>query len=377
MGESSTASQASVFPNFRSYELSEVPWWILCCRVYARSFSWRQVPTQVRLAEVEAAQGERPRAPLYPPEPVFLGDPMKAVERAKFEQERLAWNDQVQKLNADYQEKLTAWESRGVRIAQRWDLSPTPELAPFDSRPPEQREWIPVQVFENQVMRSQKTQRVPTTTRSWRQGPRGEWIQTLTEGEAWKPYTTEELRQVLQGEACVHLPETLIVAVPGERFLSFLGQLDREALSLVRCRWDRDQKQLVQVGAVPQTFVQPAVEIVASVALAELGRLPIDKWPGVPEGLWKHLGGWAEGQQVPETPGQFAALERWISAQPKLPRWYAAPEYRSLAAVNMCVGEATETWGKEYLWRPLLDEASEGSSEEALEAPAADWQPTL
>lgn len=377
MGDSSTEHQASVFPDFRSYELSEVPWWMLCCRVYARSFSWRQVPTQVRLSEVEKAQGERPRAPLYPPEPVFLGDPVKAAERAKFEQEHRTWNGEVQKLNAEYQEKLTAWESRGLKVAQRWDLSPTPELAPFDSRPPELREWIPVQVFENKVMRSQKAQRVPTTTRSWRQGPRGEWLETRTQGEAWKPYTTEELTRVLQGEACVHLPETLIVAVPGKRFLSFLNQLDREVLALVRCRWDTKAKQLVQVGAVPQTFVQPAVEIVASVALTELGTLPITQWPGVPEGLGKSLDGWGTGQQVPETPAQFAALERWISDQPRLPRWYVAPEYRSLAAVNLCVGEALETWGAEYLWRPLLDEASEASSEEAAEAPAADWQPTL
>ena len=68
------------------------------------------------------------------------------------------------------------WESRGVQLSQRWDLSPTPELAPFDSRPPELREWIPVQVFENKVMRSQKAQRVPTTSRSWRQDRDGGWM---------------------------------------------------------------------------------------------------------------------------------------------------------------------------------------------------------
>jgi hypothetical protein len=375
MGDSSTASQASVFPNFKSYGLNEVPWWILCCRVYARSFSWRQVPTQVRLAEVEKAQGERPRAPLYPPEPVFLGDPMKAAERQKFDQEHRAWNDQVQTLNADYQEALTAWESRGLKLAQRWDLSPTPELAPFDSRPPEEREWIPVRVFENRVMRSQKAQRVPTTTRSWRQDDQGRWRETLTQGEAWKPYTTEELTKVLQGEACVHLPETLILAVPGRSFLSFLNQLDREVLALVRCRWDRKAGKLVQVGQVPQTFVQPAVEIVASVALSEMGKLPIITWPGVPTDLHKHLKecGWGSTQQVPETREQFAALERWISVQSKLPSWYMAPEYRAVAAVNLCCKEASETWESDYLWRPLLDE----ESEEAPEAPAEDWQPTL
>jgi hypothetical protein len=372
MGDSSTASQASVFPNFKSFGLNEVPWWILCCRVYARSFSWRQVPTQVRLAEVEEAQGERPRSPIYPPEPVFTGDPTKASERQAFDQTHRAWNAKVQELNSDYQDEVMRWESRGVRLAQRWDLSPTPELAPFDSRPPELREWIPVQVFENRVMRSQKAQRVPTTTRSWRQGQRGEWLETLTQGETWKPYTTEELKAVLQGEACVYLPETLIVAVPGGSFLPFLNQLEREALALVRCRWDTKTKQLVQVGAVPQTFVQPAVEIVASVALSELGTLPITQWPGVPEEIGK-LKGWESGQQVPVTRAQFAALESWISAQPKLPRWYIAPEYRSLAAVNLCCFEALDQWGAEYLWRPLLDEAPEGGSG----SPDPEWQPTL
>jgi len=371
MGDLSIGSQASVFPNFKNFELSEVPWWILCCRVYARSFSWRQVPAQVRLAEVEAAQGERPRPPIFPPEPVFTGDLMKSSEREKFDREHREWNDQVQRLNTDYQDEVMRWESRGLRLAQRWDLSPTPELAPFDSRPPELREWIPVQVFENKVMRSQKAQRVPTTTRSWRQDQRGDWMETLTQGETWKPYSTEELKQVLQGEACVHLPETLIVAVPGRSFLSFLSQLEREALALVRCRWDLKTRRLVQVGAVPQTFVQPAVEIVASVALAELGTLPVTRWPGVPEDLASKLSGWDSGQQVPETPAQFAALESWISAQSKLPRWYVAPEYRSLAAVNLCCHEALDTWGAEYLWRPLLDEAPPS------ESPEEDWQPTL
>jgi hypothetical protein len=91
--------------------------------------------------------------------------------------------------------------------------------------------------------------------------------------------------------------------------------------------------------------------------------------------LHEHLKGcgWGSKQQVPETREQFAALERWISDQPRLPRWYVAPEYRSLAAVNLCVGEALETWGAEYLWRPLLEQASES----APEVPAEDWQPTL
>lgn len=375
MGDSSTEHQASVFPNFRSYELSEVPWWILCCRVYARSFSWRQVPTQVRLAEVEKAQGERPKPPLYPPEPMFTGDPGQAKERQAFSERHQAWHQEVQALNGEYQEAVARWESRGMQLSQRWDLSPTPELVAFDSRPPEEREWIPVRVFENRVMRSQKAQRVPTTTRSWRQDGNGRWRETLTQGEAWKPYSTEELKAVLQGEACVHLPETLIVAVPGGSFLSFLSQLDREVLALVRCRWDTKAKQLVQVGQVPQTFVQPAVEIVASVALSEMGKLPVTTWPGVPTDLNEHLKGcgWGSKQQVPETREQFAALERWISDQPRLPRWYVAPEYRSLAAVNLCVGEALETWGAEYLWRPLLEQASES----APEAPAEDWQPTL
>jgi hypothetical protein len=115
------------------------------------------------------------------------------------------------------------------------------------------------------------------------------------------------------------------------------------------------------------------VEIVASVALSELGTLPVTKWPGVPDDLWKGLKGWESGQQVPVTRAQFAALESWISAQPRLPRWYVAPEYRSLAAVNLCCLEALDTWGAEYLWRPLLDEASE----QAPEGSDPEWQPTL
>jgi hypothetical protein len=371
MRESPTGSQASVFPNFKSFGLSEVPWWILCCRVYARSFSWRQVPAQVRVDEVELAQGDRPRPPIYPPEPVFTGDPTRSSEARAFDQAHRAWNEEVQELNRTYQGEVMFWESQGMQLSQRWDLSPTPELAPFDSRPPELREWIPVQVFENKVMRSQKAQRIPTTTRSWRQDRDGQWRETLIRGEAWKPYTTEELKRVLQGEACIHLPETLILAVPGKRFLDFLNQLDREALALVRCRWDPKAGQLVQVGAVPQTFVQPAVEIVASVALSELGRLPITKWPGVPFDLG--FPEWERGQQVPVTRAQFAALESWISGQSSLPRWYVAPEYRSLAAVNLCCAEALDTWGEEYLWRPLLDGVPAGASE----TPNPDWQLTL
>ena len=375
MGGSSTGSQTSAFPNFKQFELSEVPWWILCCRVYARSFSWRQVAAQVRLEEIEASQGERPRPPIYPAEPVFTGDPSKTDEKRSFDQAHRSWNDEVQKLNSAYQDDVMRWESRGMQLSQRWDLSPIPELTPFDSRPPEMREWIPVQVFENKVMRSQKAQRVPTTTRSWRQDRRGEWKETLTQGETWKPYTTEELKQVLQGESCVYLPETLILAVPGRSFLPFLNQLEREALALVRCRWDTKAGKLVQVGSVPQTFVQPAVEIVASVALSELGTLPITRWPGVPEGLEK-LNGWESGQQVPVTREQFAALESWISDQPRLPSWYIAPEYRSLAAVNLCCTEALDTWGAEYLWRPLLDGSTE-KEDASEERPDSDWQPTL
>jgi hypothetical protein len=358
-----------VFPNFKSFELNEVPWWILCCRVFGRSFAWRQVPVQVRVGEVQEAQGTRPSSPVYPPEPVFLGDPNLPQDKQAFERKHQAWNQVVQEQSAAYQDQMLAWESRGLQLSQRWDLSPSPELAPFDSRPPELREWIPVQVFENKVVRSQKAQRVPTTSRSWRQGSDGEWLETLTRGETWKPYATEELRQVLQGEACVHLPETLILAVPGEHFLTFLGQLEREVLALVRCRWDRESKQLVQVGAVPQTFVQPGVEIVASVALSELGTLPITHWPGVPEDL--KLKGWERGQQVPETREQFAALEQWISGQSLLPDWYVAPEYRSLVAVNLCCSEAVGTWGVNYLWRPLLDSGGGPGS------PDPDWQPTL
>ena len=35
--------------------------------------------------------------------------------------------------------------------------------------------------------------------------------------------------------------------------------------------------------------------------------------------------------------------------------------------------EALDTWGAEYLWRPLLDEASE----QAPEGSDPEWQPTL
>lgn len=369
MVESFTGSRISVFPNFRSFDLNEVPWWILCCRVYERSFNWRQIPAQVRLADVEEAQGARPEAPIYPPEPVFIGDPTRPEEKEAFARKHRDWSNQVQAMNFNYQNKVVAWESRGAQLSQRWDLSPMPELAPFDSRPPEQREWIPVKVFENEAMRSQKTQRVPTTIRNWQENREGAWRETLLQGEAWKPYTTEDLKEMLQGEAYLHLPETLTLVVPGGDFLSFLNQLEREVLALVRCRWDAKAGQLVQAGLVPQAFVQPAVEIVASVALAELGTLPITRWPGAPEDLAEKLSGWEPGQQVPVTREQFAALERWISGLPTLPRWYADPEYRSLAAVNLCCFEGANQWGEGYLWRPLLEGASEGSDPE--------WQPTL
>ena len=362
MGDRSTGSQTSVFPNFKSFDLHEVPWWILCCRVYARSFSWRQIPAQVRLEEVERNQGDRPQVPPYPPEPVFLGDPTRSADRQSFEREHRAWNEEVQELSREYQKDVLFWEAQGMRAAQQWDLSPVPELAPFDSRPPELREWIPVQVFEGQVLRSRKASRVPTTTRSLRQGKDGIWRETLAQGTAWKPYATEELRRLLQGEPCIHAPETLILAVPGGSFRRFLAQVEREVLALVRCRWDAQTGQLVQVGAVPQTFVQPAVEIVASVAVSDPGVLPVTLWPGVPEAL--ELSGWERGQQVPTTREQFASLERWISTQPALPDWYVAPEYRSLAAVNLGCAEAKETWKEDYLWRPLLDEDP-------------DWLPTM
>jgi hypothetical protein len=371
MHASPTGSQASVFPNFKSFGLSEVPWWMLCCRVYARSFSWRQLPAQVRVQEVEAEQGPCPPSPNYPPEPMFTGDPTRSVEIQKFNTEHRAWNETVLELSQAYQDKVRGWESKGMQLSQRWDLSPVPELAPFDSRPPELREWIPVKVFENQVMRSQKAQRIPTTTRNW-QHRDGQWQATMTRGEAWKPYATAELQRLLQSEACIHLPETLILVVPGGHFLDFLNQLDREALALVRCRWDPEAGQLVQVGAVPQTFVQPAVEIVASVALSGLGTLPITRWPGVPEEL-DRLKGWQPGQQVPVTRAQCAALESWISAQPSLPRWYLAPEYRSLAAVNLCCTEAMGIWDEDYLWRPLLDGVPAG----VPGTPGPNWGATL
>ena len=130
MGDSSTESQASVFPNFRSFDLNEVPWWILCCRVYARSFSWRQIPAQVRVADVEAAQGQRPEAPIYPPEPVFTGDLTKPEAKQDFERRQRDWSNHVQAKNLNYQTKVLEWESRGAQLSQRWDMSPMPELAP-------------------------------------------------------------------------------------------------------------------------------------------------------------------------------------------------------------------------------------------------------
>lgn len=368
MGDTFTGSRTSVFPSFKSFDLSEVPWWILCCRVFERSFSWRQIPAQVRLADVEKAQGKRPEALAYPPEPVFIGDPGNPEARQEFEQNHQEWSDLVQAENIRYQTEVLEWESRGARIAQRWDLSPMPELAPFDSRPPEQREWIPVRVFENEAMRSQKTQRVPTTVRNWRERE-GKWRETLMQGVSWKPYATEDLKEMHRREAYIHQPETLMLAVPGEDFLPFLNQLERGALALVRCCWDAKAGKLVQAGLVPQTFVQPAVEIVASVALAELGTLPITRWLGAPEELAEKVSGWEPGQQVPVTRVQFSGLERWISGLSTLPRWYADPEYRSLAAVNLCWHEGVDQWGEAYLWRPLLEVDSE--------SPDPEWQPKL
>ena len=371
MDDSSTESQISVFPSFKNFELKEVPWWILCCRVYARSFNWRQIPAQIRLEEVERKQGNRPDPPVYPPEPVFTGDPIRSAEVREFKREHEEWNTEVQIMSRKYQNEVMFWENQGMKAAQKWDLSPVPELAPFDSRPPELREWIPVQVLEGKIMRSRQASRVPTTTRSMQQGEDGKWGETLTQGTTWKPYAIDKLRQMLEHEPCIHVPETLVLAVPGESFRRFLAQVERGVLALVRCRWDPADKQLVHLGAFPLTFTLPAVEIVASVAISELGTLPVTKWPGVPDDLWEGLEGWGSGQQVPATRAQFAALEHWISEQPDLPRWYVAPEYRSLVAVNLCCGEASETWGEDYLWRPLLDGSPGGDSGDL------DWVPSM
>jgi hypothetical protein len=318
------------------------------------------------VAEVEERLGKRPDPPPFPPEPQFNGNPS---EWQAFNRDHQAWNIEAQKLNWTYQREVMQRESFGMEFSQKWDLSPIPELVPFDSRPPEEREWIPVPVFEKAVMQSQKAKRVPTTTRSWRQARGGEWKETLTRGETWRPYPTSELNQVLGDETCIHLPETLIMAVPGESFQSFLYQLEREVLALVRCRWDSEAGEFVQVGSVPQTLVQPSVEIVASLALSELGTLPIREWPGAPSNLHEYLKdcGWELGQQVPVTRAQFAAFEELMSTQSKLPSWYSAPEYRSLMAVNLCWSEALEQWGEEYLWRPLLASTPEDG----------DWLPTL
>ncbi|WP_005034615.1 hypothetical protein [Holophaga foetida] len=368
MGASPTLSANSALPSFKNFSLNEVPWWLVCCRVFVPNCSWRQVPVQVRFQEVEKAQGERPAPPLYPPEPLFLGDPTDQEARASYQADYAQWHEKVQDLDYQYQQDLMWWNMRGMNVAQKWDLAPTPELTPYDSRPPELREWLPVDLFESRVVASQKAQRVPTTARNWHRDEDGEWQEVLQTGTSWTAYGTEELQRVLQGEDCIHLPETLILAVPGEHFPTFLAQLDRQALVLVRCRWDSKARQLVSVGSVPQVFLHPVLEIVSSLALLEPGVLPLKAWPGVPEALWKSLSGWEAGQQVPATRAQFAVLEEWVSRQPRLPSWYVTPEYRAAAAVNLCCQDAVDSWGPGYLWRPLLPgeaEAGEG------------WMPTL
>ena len=159
---------------------------------------------------------------------------------------------------------------------------------------------------------------------------------------------------MLRNETYIHLPETLVLAVPGEDFQRFLRLAAGEALSLIRCRWDERMGRLVQVGQIPVTIMQPALEVVASIAIQEPGAMPITEWPGVPVSV-ERLEGWQVGQRVPVTRVQVAALERWISEQPGLPRWYLDPEYRAMAAANLCCSEEWDQWGEGFLWRPLLD----------------------
>lgn len=352
-----TTFRNSALPSFERFELNEVPWWMLCCRVYERSFSLRQVPAQVRLAEVQAAQGGPPEHPVIPPEPMFVGDRSSSQELLAFQEDYQAWDRQRQELILDHQSRILEWQSRGAWLTQRWDLSPVPDLAPFDTRPPEHREWLPVRVMESEGMRSQRTRRISATARNWRVGRFGVWKETLKSGESWGPYTSLELQEMLEEEAYVHLPETLVIVVPGEDFRRFLRLAEGEVLSLVRCRWDDREKRMVQAGMVPLTLVQPALDIVASVAIHDLSATPVIDWPGVPESV-ERLEGWQVGQRVPVTRVQYAALERWISEQPHLPGWYADLEYRSMAAANLCCSEQWDAWKEHFLWRPLLDSDS-------------------
>jgi len=369
MATQHTVSHPSAFPSFQTFGLDEVPWLILCCRLYSKSYSWRQVASQVSPEDVAVVQGKRPEQPQYPPEPLFLGDPTDMEAKEGFEEVYQDWYCTVQDGEAGYQKRLRAWEQKGLTLSLRYDLTPMPELKPYDSRPPEMREWLPVKLFGTKMVTSQKSERVPTTTRSWRQDPKtSQWVETLTQGETWKPYSTNELKTTLAGGTCLHLPETLIIAIPGASFLPFLQQLSQVGLAMVRCRWDRGAKKLVPVCFLPQVFRQPELEIVASVAVQELGCLPITLWPGAPTDMATQLNevqdcGWEKTQQVPTTRAQFQALETWISKQPILPSWYRSPEYRALTAVNLAVGEAMEVWESGYLWRPLLDSQS-GSDDE-------------
>jgi hypothetical protein len=222
--------------------------------------------------------------------------------------------------------------------------------------------------MEGEGSRASRIRRIPMTARNWREERAGHWRESLIQGRAWKPYTTTELHHMLGDEAYVHLPQTLVLVVPGVDFRRFLRQAEGEALSLVRCRWDRQMGRTVQVGRVPLTFIQPAIEIVASISIEEPGCIPITDWEGVPASV-EYLEAWEKGQRVPVTRAQFGALERWVSDLPRLPEWYMDPEYRSMTALNLCCSEEREHWGEGFLWRPLLEIETESED--------SDWVPSL
>ncbi|MBP1626959.1 MAG: hypothetical protein H6Q00_1434 [Holophagaceae bacterium] len=361
MEESRTGSHLSGLPDFQRSEPSAAPWWLLCCRVFTRRLLWRRVAIEVPMEEVARAQGKAPPEPLLPAEPIFTGSLQDQEARKAYAADRAVWNERVHALRLEYQESLTAWQALGWKHAQKWEMRPTPELAPFDSRPPESREWVPPRGIETWVRQAEEARRFPASVRNWRFGPEGKWEETLKRGKPWAPYSSKELRAV-SGQ-CSYLPEGLLIAVPGWALGSFLRQAEQEALSLLPARWDMVAGQLEPAGQVPQLLLQPVLEVVASVALTTLGVMPVKQWPDVPSSVWEELPGWQPGQQVPTTRQELAALEHWLREQAKVPNWAATPDYRSQAALNLCWVEAREQRPEAFLWQPLLEAYGSGLSE--------------
>lgn len=352
MADQPTDSAPRVIPAFRKFVSGEVNWWVICCRLFEKKYAWRQVPQMVKLQDLENRPEPKSKRP---DESSLTGDP---TEFRTFLSRQQVWMEE--QLDRQRQDLL---------LSQSYDLTPVPELSPWDSRPPEQRDWASVRGYETKLVTERKYERVATLTRSRRELDKYNSQETVTEGSTFRPVESQRLQERLKTESLIHLPETIVMVIPGRNFQSFLETIERGALSIVRCRWDRQLQATVPTSSIPVTFFQPGVELVCSVALETLGVLPITHFEGVPK-----LPFLPEGHQVPTTRAESEKLESWIDTLGgKLPRWYSAPEYRSLVALNLAVSEAVNQWGgADYFWRPLIDaqdaqELSEALPEDPLE----------